>query len=141
MKLIIAGSRTINSMDVLCRAFGKFSDKFVGLDIIVSGHQPKGVDALGEKFAEDFDLDIKTFPPDYDNYPPKVAPLMRNKQMAHYADKALIVWDGISTGSKNMEWNMKQLRKPVFVYKVEIIKAFDDSNRVFYQLPTGEILE
>lgn len=141
MKLIIAGSRTINSMDVLLRAFAYYREKYLNVDTIVSGHQPKGIDALGEKLANDIGLGLKLFPPNYKKYAPKVAPLKRNRKMAEYADIALIVWDGVSTGSMNMLWNMRQLSKPAFVYKVGVIQAYDGSGRVFYQLPNGEIME
>jgi len=40
---------------------------------------------------------------------------MRNREMAKYADCLLAIWDGISTGTGNMIYEMRALGKPVKV--------------------------
>lgn len=114
MKLIIAGSRTIDL------SFGDFDEYFYRFDIsvdpedteIVSG-TAKGVDIAGERYAKECSLPIHRFPADWDKYG-KGAGHIRNKQMADYADALLLIWDGESRGSKNMKETMLKLNKPVY---------------------------
>lgn len=50
--------------------------------------------------------------PDYDRYPGRIAPIMRNRKMAEMAEALILVWDGKSRGSANMldEANRRNLR-------------------------------
>ena len=84
---------------------------------IVSGGA-NGVDKLAEIYAHDYCIPIQIFRPNYNDGPPKLAPLLRNKQMAEYGDALLALWDGMSGGTANMIANMCLLSKPVFVVKV-----------------------
>lgn len=114
MKLIIAGSRTINL------SIGDFDEYFYRFDLsvdpdnmeIVSGCA-KGVDSSGEYYAKECSLPIHKFPADWDKYG-KGAGHIRNKQMAEYADALLLIWDGESRGSANMKATMLKLNKPVY---------------------------
>ena len=97
MKTIIAGSRGIvNYTDLL------IAMKNVEWDIteVVSGCA-KGVDKLGEMWAENNKVNITRFPAQWKLHG-KAAGHARNEQMASYADALLAVWDGESKGTKNM---------------------------------------
>lgn len=67
---------------------------------IVSGGA-KGVDSLGEQFARERDMAISKFPANWKEHG-KAAGIIRNSQMADYADMLIAFWDGDSRGTKNM---------------------------------------
>lgn len=100
MKVIIAGSRTINDMRIVHGAV-EDSGWFDEITEVVSGKEPDGVDMLGEALADQFDIPIKPFPADWTKYGRAAGPI-RNRQMANYADALILVWDGKSSGSKSM---------------------------------------
>ena len=108
MKVIVAGSRTIRDFAVVRDAI---KSSLYDITELVSGKCPKGVDALGERYARGANLPIKAFPADWNNG--RGAGFARNVEMAKYADAAVVVWDGVSKGSKHMHDVMKKLGKPV----------------------------
>ena len=81
---------------------------------VVSG-KARGADSLGELWANENNVKLSDFPADWDRYG-KRAGYVRNEEMGHYADKAIIFWDGASKGTKNMIDIMKKLKKPCKVY-------------------------
>jgi hypothetical protein len=110
MKCIIAGSRNITDMTVLEQAVRDcpWSDQIIE---IVSG-TAKGVDQLGEQFARQHDLKLTRFPADWKQFG-RGAGRVRNEEMGDYADAAIVLWDGQSTGSKHMIDNMKTRGKRI----------------------------
>lgn len=88
---------------------------------IISGNA-KGADTLGEKFAENYNINLKLFPAKWDDLTAKpcvirnrydgsqynvLAGLNRNSEMAQYASESeygvlIAFWDNKSTGTKNM---------------------------------------
>lgn len=114
MKVIVAGSRGIDSYGLVCHAI-----RFSNLDLseVVSG-TARGVDRLGERYGHESEVPVKQFPADWDKYG-KRAGYVRNEQMAEYADALVAIWDGESRGTKNMIELMEARNKPVFVYKVD----------------------
>lgn len=113
MKVIIAGSRTIKDYE---KVFAAVNASGFDITEVVSGGA-KGVDSLGEEFAEEQRLGILKFIPDWDGLG-KRAGFARNAEMAVYADALVAVWDGQSKGTKHMITCMEGLNKPVFVYTV-----------------------
>jgi len=97
MRVIIAGSRTINSYEEVEKAI---EDSGFVIDEVVSGGA-RGVDKLGEVWARDHDIPIKVFPADWAEYG-KAAGIIRNGQMSRYADALIAVWDGSSRGTTDM---------------------------------------
>jgi len=110
MKLIIAGSRTIKACPAFI--FGLFNQFHIEPEEIVSGGAG-GVDKSGEYAAKISLRKVKIFKADWDKYGKSAGPI-RNKQMAEYADKLLLIWDGQSKGSKNMKEQMLKLNKPIY---------------------------
>lgn len=114
MKSIIAGSRTI------------YEDKWISLAVQKSGFEitevvsgcANGADILGEHWATNNKIPIKSFPADWNKYG-KSAGMIRNKQMGDYSDCLIAVWDGISRGTNNMITYMKSIGKPVFVLTIK----------------------
>lgn len=110
MRVIIAGSRTIIDYDLLEQSIHSSKYKITE---VVSGCAA-GVDTLGEKWARNNNIPIVEMPADWDNYGIS-AGAIRNKQMAEYADAAIVVWDGESSGSKHMIKTMQKLKKPCYI--------------------------
>lgn len=99
VKIIIAGSRGFNDFDELCRV----CDSLINPDndvTIVSG-TAKGADRLGEQYAALRNYKIKRFPADWDKHGKK-AGILRNNEMADYADNLIAFWDEESKGTTHM---------------------------------------
>ena len=99
-KIIIAGSRDFNDYEFLKKKLVNLRDLFIDDDVIISGHA-RGADALGERFAKEYNIPLKLFPADWNKYG-KSAGYIRNKEMADNADVLVAFWDGKSRGTKNM---------------------------------------
>lgn len=114
MRLLIAGSRNLfpKPTDIVQLLLLAEIDYF-DVDEIVSGCA-KGVDQCGEKFAEMCDIPVETFPALWNQHGKK-AGVIRNAEMAEHCDKALIIWDGKTRGTKNMIDNMVKQGKPYFL--------------------------
>lgn len=108
MKVIIAGSRTIGSSK---KAFPLIDKTQFDITEVVSG-TAHGIDMVGEDWAEQHNIPIKYFPASWMQYG-KSAGVIRNKDMAEYADAAIIIWDGTSRGAKHMLDTMNSMGKPV----------------------------
>lgn len=110
MKVIIAGSRTINDPKAVGQAINKSN---FAISEVVCGCAI-GVDRLGEAWAIANGVPVKQMPADW-NKNGKAAGPIRNRQMAQYADAAIIVWDGKSRGALNMIQEIKKVNKPYFI--------------------------
>ena len=109
-KWIVAGSRTFQNYPLLCKELDKIREQ---IGEIVCG-EARGADTLGRTYAYDNDIKIRSFPADWKQYG-QSAGFVRNDDMAAYADKAIIFWDGKSVGSKDMIDKMEKLGKEVRV--------------------------
>lgn len=109
LRVIIAGSRDFNDYNLLKREV---------LNIIKNDNRPKkyvkvisggarGADTLGERFANEMELEITRFIPDWDRLG-KRAGYVRNAEMAKFAAEdgnygvLIAFWDGKSKGTKHM---------------------------------------
>ena len=110
MKVIIAGSRDVTALYLVEDA--SLMSKFDITEVVSGG--ARGVDRLGEIFAEKNGLPVKVFPADWTKFG-KSAGHRRNREMAQYADALVAVWDGVSPGTKGMILEMKKLKKLVFI--------------------------
>ena len=92
MILLIVGSRSIKEFDL---------EKHIPPEatFIVTGGA-NGVDNLAERYADKKRLSKLILRPEYSVYG-KGAPLKRNEKMVDICDIALIVWDGVSKGTKH----------------------------------------
>lgn len=114
MKTIIAGSRTASIEDVmkaleLCPFTSEITE-------VVSGCA-RGADSYGEMLAEEFKTPVKRFPAEWEKYG-RGAGHIRNSQMAEYAEALIAVWDGQSTGTKNMISQAEKRGLKVFIHKM-----------------------
>ncbi len=115
MKLIIAGSRTVfpgikdidAAGDQLLFVLDDVTEVFSG--------GAMGADDAGERWAAHRGIKVVPFLPDYDRHGKYWGPKRRNREMAHFADLALVFWDGHSSGSADMVTRMAARDKPVRV--------------------------
>ena len=110
MKLIIAGSRTINICTDTINTLVKHFD--ISPQMVVSGGA-KGIDKTGERYGHLIGAIVDINIPDW-FMKGKAAGPIRNRLMAQKADALLLIWDGESRGSKNMKEEMQKLNKPVY---------------------------
>ncbi len=112
MKVIIAGSRSATFENVLNAVSAcHFSDDATEF---VSGGA-RGADSFGEQIAKDSKIPIKRFIPDWNKHG-KAAGIIRNCEMAGYADALIAVWDGKSRGTAHMIQEAVKKKLQLFVY-------------------------
>jgi len=116
MKMIIAGSRTFTNYAIAKEAIESvIRENNLTITEVVSG-MARGADMLGVQWAKEVGLPFTPFYADWIDFSEPcvvkrrkdgtmynaLAGFKRNRQMALYADILLALWDGISTGTKNM---------------------------------------
>lgn len=111
MKTIIAGSRGFDDETVVLDAVRR--SRFT-ITEVVSG-TARGVDKMGEGWANMNNVPIKRFPADWNQYG-KRAGYLRNVEMAEYADALIAVYDGESKGTAHMIRIALDRDLPVFVW-------------------------
>ncbi len=124
MRLIVAGGRDFTDYGVVSKILDRILKKHP-VDFIVSGKEPNGTDALGERYAGVNGIPVLPYPADWLGGLKKAAGPIRNEEMAKNADGAIIFWDGKSPGSKNMIKNALKYNLPfmVFSYKGELLQT------------------
>jgi len=115
MRTIIAGSRNIIDYSILIKAVNSLSWNITS---VVSG-TARGVDHLGELYAEKKGIGLELYPADWDKYG-KSAGYKRNELMADNAEALLAIWDGQSKGTKHMIDIAKRKGLEVCIYRVTI---------------------
>ena len=107
MKILIAGSRSINEYDLR----GLIDES---VDLIICGGA-RGVDSLAERAADELGISKLVIRPDYKKYG-RAAPLVRNERMVEIADEVIVIWDGVSKGAKyTLEIARKKNKKVTFI--------------------------
>lgn len=119
MKVIVAGSRTINDRAEIARAIGNTKLKITEM---VIGNS-RGVDAGAETYANIIHAKIKLFPSEAEKYG-RPAGKIRNEEMAKYADALIAIWDGESSGTRDIIMAMNKENKPVYLYLVNSKKEY-----------------
>lgn len=117
MKVIIAGSRSFDNYKLLKQKLDKILNK-INNPIIISG-TANGADKLGERYAEENNLECLQYPANWNKYG-KSAGYKRNKIMAIEADALVAFWDGESKGTQHMIDLAKN-----YGLKIKIIKYND----------------
>ena len=114
MKTIIAGGRNVTEADILESALDELPWQ---ISEVVSGGA-KGVDQMGEEWAERNRIPVKLFKADWKTYGRAAGP-KRNEQMADYGEALLAIWDGKSKGTANMIKNAEKQGLTVHVFRFE----------------------
>jgi len=120
MKTIIAGSRDITDYDKVGTLLDiihlTWRERGMEITEVVSGCA-RGVDTLGERWANDLKIPIKQFPADWKKYGRAAGPI-RNKQMAEYAAALIAIKHEVSAGTDDM---IKQAKAKGLMIIVHII--------------------
>lgn len=104
LRVIIAGSRNYTDRDEFMAHMGEIMVQYRPMldeNIVVISGGARGVDKLGEYWADFHGYEILEFIPEWDKYGRR-AGFIRNAQMAENADVLIAFWDGVSKGTENM---------------------------------------
>lgn len=117
MKTIIAGSRIATMQNVL----DALTNCHFSCDMteIVSGGAT-GADSHGESIANTMAIPVKRFPAQWSKHG-KSAGIIRNVEMANYADALIAVWDGSSKGTKHMIDAATKRDLRVYVHRFAVV--------------------
>ncbi len=107
MRTAVVGSRSLTA-----RLEGYIPDN--ATEIITGG--ATGIDTIAAEYAIRHSLSLRIIRPDYKKYPPKAAPIIRNKQIVQECDILIAVWDGLSRGTKFTIDYARKLNKDVRVF-------------------------
>ena len=124
MKVIVAGGRDFNDYKLLKETLDNFQQEYGNITEVVSG-TAKGSDKLGEQYANENNIPIKRFVPDWEGLGKK-AGHVRNRKMGDYAKEhngmLAAFWDKQSRGTKGMIDYAKNigLKSVVVYYNVEV---------------------
>ena len=104
MKVIVAGGRGFKDYKLLKCTLDSFQQEYGNITEVVSG-TALGADKLGEQYANENNIPIKRFVPDWKGLGRK-AGHVRNRQMGDYAKEhngmLVAFWDKQSKGTKGM---------------------------------------
>ena len=119
MKVIVAGGRDFNDYKLLKETLDNFKQEYGNITEVVSGGAI-GSDKLGERYANENNIPIKRFVPDWNGLGKK-AGHVRNRKMGDYAKEhngmLVAFWDNQSKGTKGMiDYASKIGLKSVVVY-------------------------
>lgn len=115
MKVIIAGSRSCTDYNFV---EGAIHESGFSITEVVCGGAI-GVDSVGRKWARYYRIPVKMFLPDWRTHGKK-AGIIRNIEMADYAEALIAVWDGESRGTKHMIDAAGKKGIPVYIRKFRI---------------------
>ena len=101
MKVIIAGGRDFDNLELMTKKMDFFLLESKNLDLEIVSGTAKGADSLGEAYANLRKYKVKQFPADWNKFG-KGAGFKRNTEMAEYADALIAFWDGKSRGTMHM---------------------------------------
>lgn len=111
-KIIVAGSRTFNDMDMLERILLPLGDDYEEA-AIVSG-MARGADRLAYEFCKKYKIKCYEFPA---NWASGIrAGYERNIEMANFSDVLVAFWDGQSKGTAHMIKAMQNRNKRTLIY-------------------------
>lgn len=114
MKTIVAGPRGIDNFEIVKEAIEKSQFEITE---IISGCA-RGVDTLGEQYAEQNNISVKKFPAEW-SIRGRAAGVIRNREMGEYADALIAIWDGESRGTKNMIDIAEKKKLKIFIYNIK----------------------
>lgn len=145
--IIIAGGRDF-TRDVICNeSLNRLIDNEIN-SMFVESVSPtiingtaKGADTYGEFYAYNHrKCDVLRFEPEWDRYG-KAAGTIRNGLMEEKADAAVIFWDGMSSGTRDMINKIKYAGKPycIIFYRNEQATVGSDPYTITTSVLTGQI--
>lgn len=120
MKIIVAGSRDITNYAVVKKAI--LDSGWIDKETEIVSGMARGVDMLAVRFAQERGLELAQFPADWHKYG-KPAGMIRNEEMAQYADALIAIWDGRSFGTRGMIEIAKSYKLRMFIVRTDVAEA------------------
>lgn len=117
IKLAIVGSRSITDEKFVNRILNCYKFMF-GLPIKVISGGAKGIDSIGESWADKLGIEKQIFLPDWDNNG-KAAGFIRNEDIIKNCDVCLAIWDGESHGTKNDFELCEKYNKELLIFNMK----------------------
>ena len=118
--VIIAGTRTFDDYDIfeemVDKVFDILLENYKQSEIQIISGNAKGVDKLGEAYAKENGYKLMLYPANWDKYGKKAGPI-RNSEMIKIANYLIVVWDGISRGTKDIISKAKANKIPTAICK------------------------
>lgn len=118
MKIAIIGSRSFND-SAMMKEFIAESIDVSKVSLVVSGGA-LGADTLGERFAEEHNIEKLIYKPDWKKHG-RAAGFIRNEQIIKAADVVFAFWDGRSKGTADSISKSYKYNKKVFIKKYDSI--------------------
>lgn len=111
MRLLISGSRSIRKYALVEEELERIN-KEEKITTLICG-MARGVDTIAYDWAYNNDVPVEEYYPDWDSFG-KAAGCIRNKEMLDLGkpDKALVIWDGKSSGTNDMIQLLKKYNIP-----------------------------
>lgn len=114
-KVIVAGTRSFDDYDLLCRKLdGMLVNKKHTHRIVILSGGAKGADALGERYARERGYGLQVYPADWDAHGKAAGP-MRNEAMVKCANAAVFFWDCVSNGTRDCLKKARERKIPIRV--------------------------
>ena len=114
--LAVVGSRDYNDGADFDLLLSKFLATNPHITHLVSGGA-RGIDSLVEEFADLYMWPLAVIKPDYERHG-KIAPLIRNCDIAQKCTEMLAFWDGQSRGTMHAVQQAVKKGKPVTIYSI-----------------------
>lgn len=132
VKLAIVGSRTITDEKFVNRILNCYKFMF-GLPIKVISGGAKGIDTIGESWADKLNIEKEIFIPDWDKYG-NTAGFIRNEDIINNCDVCLAIWDGESNGTKNDFELCEKYQKTLLIFNMKEFKSgtFSGFHHIIY---------
>lgn len=121
VKVGIVGSRSIADSEYVFSVLDFYLARLLEENevVIVSGDQKKGVDGYAKAYAEGLGLKYIGFPPRYDLYHVKRAPLERNTEIVNESDYLIAIQENNSRGTQDSIDKAKKKKIPIKIIEYE----------------------
>lgn len=84
---------------------------------IISGGAT-GIDGYARRYARERGIAYTEIRPNYDLYPPRQAPIIRNREIVDRSQQVLAFWDGRSRGTRSVIHLCIELGKPYRIFDI-----------------------
>lgn len=120
MKVIIAGSRKITDEITVFKILDNLN--FEVTEVLCG--MAEGVDLLGKKWAESHNINVSEYPANWKRDGFLTAGFIRNQEMADNGECLVLIWDGQSSGSRDMMKRAKSKKLMIDLYDLSIQRLF-----------------
>lgn len=115
MRVVITGSRSLNSTDLVRAAIAEVEKQYGKITELATGHESV-IDDIAIEWAKENNIPIQEFKATHDNTEERTK---RSIGMGKAVDLCIFIWDGSSYGTKTAIEQCQQENINYFIYKVE----------------------